>query len=64
MIVQCPTCRSRYDDADRWTICPHGPLWAPSGAYCMLHDLVNCTICVPIVQDQAPEEVVPAESAG
>ena len=26
MIVQCETCQKRYDDALRWTICPHRDL--------------------------------------
>lgn len=42
MLVQCSTCRHAYDDAEQWTLCPHGPLWAPSDAYCREHDLVNC----------------------
>lgn len=45
MIVRCPVCYSRYDDAECWTICPHGPLWAPARTYCKKHDLVNCAIC-------------------
>lgn len=26
MIVQCSTCYKMYDDAECWTMCPHGPL--------------------------------------
>lgn len=26
MVVVCGNCGKRYDDADRWTICPHRPL--------------------------------------
>lgn len=37
-------CGRLYDDAEQWTICPHGPLWAPPDAYCREHDLVNCTM--------------------
>ncbi len=45
MIVRCETCKRNYDDAECWTICPHGPLWANPGAYCREHDLVDCFIC-------------------
>lgn len=31
MIVQCPTCRTYYDDTYRWTICPHDPFLANDG---------------------------------
>lgn len=44
MLVQCSTCRRAYDDAEQWTICPHGPLWAAPDAYCRVHDLVNCPL--------------------
>lgn len=49
--VQCPTCDRVYDDAQRWTICPHNRLEAsPEGdgrgehgsGYCEEHDLFNC----------------------
>lgn len=49
--VQCPACDRRYDDAQRWTICPHNRLEAsPEGdgrgehgaGYCEKHDLFNC----------------------
>lgn len=42
MIVRCENCKRLYDDAECWTICPHGPLWAAHDAYCLEHDLVNC----------------------
>ena len=42
MWVACEKCSRAYDDAECWTICPHGPLWAASQAYCPEHDLVNC----------------------
>jgi hypothetical protein len=45
MTVQCPDCKSVYDDEHQWTICPHGPLWAGVDAYCKRHDLVNCPLC-------------------
>ncbi len=45
MTVRCETCGSTYDDSECWTICPHGPLWAASDAYCKKHDLVDCFIC-------------------
>jgi hypothetical protein len=32
MIVKCPDCGKSYDDAQRWTICPHHSLdWGPTG---------------------------------
>jgi hypothetical protein len=40
--VRCHSCDRVYDDAECWTICPHGPLWAGVSAYCPLHDLVHC----------------------
>lgn len=30
MTVTCPTCGTSYDDAERWTICPHDRLMAPA----------------------------------
>lgn len=33
MWVQCETCQRSYDDAECWTLCPHGPLWARLDAY-------------------------------
>ncbi len=46
MLVICEKCHRRYDNAEQWTLCPHGPLWAAADAYCPVHDLVNCQICV------------------
>lgn len=46
MIVACPECGVRYDDFDRWTICPHGPLGGPN-RYCRQHDLDPCPFCEP-----------------
>jgi hypothetical protein len=31
MIVTCPDCRVRFDDAYRWTICPHETFAANDG---------------------------------
>ena len=48
MIVTCQKCNLPYDDAYRWTICPHAPLEASApdgGNYCMKHDLFYCFIC-------------------
>jgi hypothetical protein len=42
MIMLCPVCDWLYDDEERWTICPHGPLWADPDDYCLEHDLVMC----------------------
>lgn len=44
MIQLCETCGHYFDDEFTWTICPHGPLWAPLNAYCREHDLVNCKL--------------------
>jgi hypothetical protein len=40
----CERCGHYYDDEQSWTICPHGPLWAPAWAYCREHDLVHCKL--------------------
>jgi hypothetical protein len=45
MIVCCIKCGRCYDIEDRWTICPHAPLWTSPHDYCPKHDLVNCPIC-------------------
>lgn len=45
MITQCPDCGKVYDDTNRWTICPHGPLHAPAKAYGSKHDLAPCPLC-------------------
>ena len=51
MRVQCSECQRLYDDAQRWTICPHNrPEASPEGdgrgehgaGYCEEHDLFNC----------------------
>jgi len=47
MVVFCEKCSRYYDDENRWTICPHGPLWAAADAYCREHDLVNCKLHDP-----------------
>jgi hypothetical protein len=44
MIVNCEKCFTTYDDVSRWTICPHGPLWAGPAQYCREHDSVNCKL--------------------
>jgi len=31
MIVTCPECRARFDDAYRWTFCPHETFAANDG---------------------------------
>ena len=41
-LVHCSSCNRTYDDESRWTICPHGPLWAGPDKYCAEHDLINC----------------------
>lgn len=44
MTQLCEKCGHYYDDEHCWTICPHGPIWAPLNAYCREHDLVNCKL--------------------
>ena len=41
MQVQCDVCGRGYDDAECWTICPHGPLWAGLKEYCPKCDTVE-----------------------
>lgn len=52
MIVVCDHCQRLYDDAEQWTLCPHGPLWAGWEDYCREHDLVAC----PFDHDTPPRE--------
>jgi len=45
MNVRCEKCGRVYDDAIRWTICPHNPLERPwNDPYCREHDLFHCTL--------------------
>lgn len=55
MLVTCDKCGARYDDALRWTICPHNRLEVSfdtpyyncgNPGYCAGHDLYNCP-CEP-----------------
>lgn len=55
MLVRCPSCNKLYDDESRWTICPHGPLWAAHDAYCPEHDLVNCQVCASVAEQPASD---------
>lgn len=55
MTIQCEKCGKVYDDVGRWTICPHGPIWAPHDAYCPKHDLVFCHICEMDTNEQSGE---------
>lgn len=42
----CEQCGLRYDDATRWTVCPHNSLnVAHDTPYCRRHDLYNCGVC-------------------
>jgi hypothetical protein len=54
MIVTCSVCNRLYDDAEQWTLCNHGPLWASLNSYCQEHDLVNCPL-----HDEGPPKAVP-----
>jgi hypothetical protein len=43
VIVSCPNCQKRYDDASCWTICPHNRLDVdPRKVLCREHDLFDC----------------------
>jgi predicted nucleic acid-binding Zn-ribbon protein len=46
VIVRCTKCGTVYDDAARWTLCPHGPLGG-GNRYCATHDLDPCPFCDP-----------------
>jgi hypothetical protein len=46
MMVTCPKCKDRFDDARCWTICPHNSLdVAHDEPYCRRHDFYNCSLC-------------------
>lgn len=42
MNVRCDKCSLLYDDADRYTICPHYVIGAEPPLYCREHDLYGC----------------------
>ena len=49
MIVKCKDCGKIYDDAVKWTICPHNLLEAgvDGKGYCKKHDFYTpCPVCV------------------
>jgi hypothetical protein len=41
MTVQCDKCGRFYDDAECWTLCPHGPLAFPLNDYCYKCDTLR-----------------------
>lgn len=48
MMVSCLVCGKTYDDAERWTICPHNPLSAGHRPedFCFRHDMFGpCPFC-------------------
>jgi hypothetical protein len=50
MYVTCDKCGLWYNDATRWTICPHNPLEAgpDSKDFCFKHDFYGpCPVCYP-----------------
>jgi hypothetical protein len=52
MQVHCEKCGRWYDDAARWTICPHNNLAvAWNTPYCEKCDLYNCPNCTDSQQD-------------
>jgi hypothetical protein len=52
MDVYCEKCGRWYDDAARWTICPHNNLAVKATTpYCAQHDLYECPICTDSKQD-------------
>lgn len=52
MIVDCEKCGIRYDDATRWTICPHNSLNVSSTAeLCREHDYYRpCPACAALAE--------------
>lgn len=62
MTIKCNLCGRIYNDATRWTLCPHGPLWAAHDAYCPQHDLVDCSVCKAIEEEYRKEDVKFIES--
>jgi len=61
MWVRCEKCGRGYDDAECWTICPHGPLWAAADAYCREHDLVDCPMHEKKADDDGGIELTPEQ---
>lgn len=56
MIIKCSVCHRKIEDETRWTICPHGPIWAGVSDYCTMHDLVisqSNGICTQACKDAA-----------
>ena len=51
MIRQCDKCGVTYDDVNRWTLCPHGPLGGGNSTYCRTHDLDPCPFCNPAAKN-------------
>lgn len=50
MNMLCDKCGTAYNDAGRWTICPHNPLDAGPRPedFCIDHDMFGpCPICNP-----------------
>ena len=41
MHVECQDCNRIYDDATRWTICPHSPLGMPINDLCPVCDTLQ-----------------------
>lgn len=57
MNVVCDNCRRLYDDENRWTICPHGPLGFPPDDYCPNCDTLK-SIHGPCIHQQSRENAV------
>ena len=64
MVIRCEKCYSFYNDENQWTICPHGPLWAPLNAYCKKHDLVDCVICKENPDERGSDETTQETGTG
>jgi len=49
MWLKCEKCGRLYDDAEKWTICPHhllGTNLRTGAGYCKRHDLYEpCPVC-------------------
>lgn len=55
MMRICDNCQLNYDDAARWTICPHNPLEAGPrpGDFCRRHDMFGpCPCCAAVKESE------------
>lgn len=60
MIVTCSTCRRRFDDEYRWTICPHDTFAANDGKNNFAHHpeaFLSANVVKPLAEETAEESV-------